>query len=57
MGLNNGFTLIEAMIVVVIIAILASIAYPSYTNYVVKTNRTDMQAEMLTIAKIGRAHV
>ena len=56
MGLNNGFTLIEMMIVVVIIAILASIAYPSYTNYVVKTNRTDMQAEMLTIASEMNAY-
>ena len=47
---KNGFTLIELMIVVAIIAVLASIAYPSYVNYVVKTNRADVQAELVQIA-------
>ncbi|UYF72124.1 type IV pilin protein [Acinetobacter ursingii] len=48
---NKGFTLIEVMIVVVIIAILAAIAYPSYTQYRVRTNRADVQKELLSIAQ------
>ncbi|MFK2876815.1 type IV pilin protein [Rhodanobacter hydrolyticus] len=36
---DAGFTLLELMIVVAIIAILAVVALPSYSRYVVKTNR------------------
>jgi type IV pilus assembly protein PilE len=35
-----GFSLIELMIVVAIVAILAAVAVSSYSNYVVKTNRS-----------------
>lgn len=47
---QNGFTLIELMIVVAIIGVLAAIAYPSYQRYVIKTKRTDMMVEMQNIA-------
>jgi type IV pilus assembly protein PilE len=46
---ENGFSLIELMITVVIIGIIASIAYPSYQNSVSKTRRSDGQAALLDI--------
>ncbi|GAA5186763.1 type IV pilin protein [Acinetobacter kookii] len=51
MNKNKGFTLIELMIVVAIIAVLAAITYPSYTQYKIRTNRADVQSEMMNIAQ------
>ncbi len=48
---NKGFTLIELMIVVAIIGVLAAIAYPSYQEYVRKTHRVEVQAELMDISK------
>ncbi len=48
---QQGFTLVELLIVVVIIAILAAIAYPNYTKYVIRTKRADMMAQMHNIAQ------
>jgi len=44
---NQGFTLIEMMIVVAVIGILSAIAYPSYTEYVRRGHRADARAGLL----------
>ena len=49
---SNGFTLIELMITVAIIGILASIAYPSYTDFVLRSNRSEAQRELLRYANL-----
>lgn len=48
----KGMTLVELMITIAIVGILASIAYPSYTDYVVRSNRTEAQRELLRIASL-----
>ncbi|WP_312669082.1 type IV pilin protein [Stutzerimonas nitrititolerans] len=47
---QNGFTLIELMVTVVIIGILASIAFPSYQEFVKRGNRTEGQAFLSEVA-------
>ena len=47
---QRGFTLMELMIVLVIVGILVAIAAPSYTNYVMRSNRAVAKAKLLEIA-------
>ena len=44
---NQGFTLIELMIVVAVIGILSAVAYPSYTEYVRRGHRADARTGLL----------
>jgi type IV pilus assembly protein PilE len=46
---QHGFTLIELMITVAVIGILAAVAYPSYTQYIVRANRSAAQSFMFSV--------
>ncbi|MFZ3127492.1 MAG: prepilin-type N-terminal cleavage/methylation domain-containing protein, partial [Rhodoferax sp.] len=47
---EHGFTLIELMITVAVIGILAAVAFPSYTQYIVRANRSAAESFMFTVA-------
>ena len=47
----GGFTLIELMIVVIVIGVLSAIAYPSYQQYVLKSRRGAVKADMVEYAQ------
>ena len=53
---NQGFTLIELMVVVIVIAILAAIAIPSYQHFVRKGIAAQAQQEMQKIAEQLERH-
>jgi type IV pilus assembly protein PilE len=48
--MNNGFTLIELIIVLAITCILATLAYPSYQDYLTRARRSEGQTALLDLA-------
>ena len=54
--MQEGFTLVEILIVVVIIGILASIAVPIYFDYVKRGYATDAKTQINTIFKDAKLY-
>lgn len=49
---NRGFTLVELIVAMVILSILAAIAIPSYSQYVLKSHRTEAKAALMDAASL-----
>lgn len=53
---QSGFTLIEVIIVVAILGIISAIALPSYSQYMLKAERTSAITEALRLAQLQNSH-
>jgi prepilin-type N-terminal cleavage/methylation domain-containing protein len=50
---QQGFTIIELMIVVVVIAVLSAIALPSYTDYITRSKIAEAYAHLADLRAEG----
>jgi type IV pilus assembly protein PilE len=48
---SAGVTLLELLMVVAIVGILAAVGYPSYTQYIVRSNRAVAKSVLLQVAE------
>lgn len=55
-GKQNGFTLVELMIVVVIIGILASLAIPKFSSVVARAKLTELKNGLWHIINLEKAY-
>jgi type IV pilus assembly protein PilE len=49
---QKGFTLVELMITVAIVGILAAVVYPSYSAFIVRSDRSEAQRELMRLANL-----
>jgi type IV pilus assembly protein PilE len=49
---NRGFTLVELIVAMVILATLAAIAIPSYSQYVLKSHRSEVKSALMDAASL-----
>lgn len=47
---SRGFSLVELLIVVTVLGIMGAIAIPSYSNYVIRSNRSEGKALLMDAA-------
>lgn len=46
----RGYTLVELLVTMAIVAILAALVYPSYSAYLVRSNRANAQSYLMDLA-------
>lgn len=53
----RGFALIEPMVMAAIVVVLAASAYPSYTSYIVRSNRSAPQGYTLERSSLQQRYL